>query len=127
VAVSTGAILYAPITQRAGTNTFAMLYSNVSKQVKGKYGPRITGGAYGLVNRVSGTGEKAGAMIGYEQPVTPKVKFVADWYSGKNRFGYATPGISITTSNSSALYVGYSIGNSGRKNNALFAYWGITF
>lgn len=127
VAVSTGAILYAPVTRRAGTNTFAMLYSNVSKQVKGKYGPRLTGGGYGLVNRVTGAGERGGGIIGYEQPITDKVKFVADWFSGKNRFGYGTPGIAITTSPTSALYAGYSIGNSGKKNNALFIYWGITF
>lgn len=127
VAVSTGAILYAPVTRRAGTNTFAMVYSNVSKQVKGKYGPRLTGGGYGLVNRVTGAGERGGAMIGYEQSLSSKVKFVADWFSGKNRFGYGTPGFAITTSPTSALYIGYSIGNSGRKNNALFAYWGVTF
>ncbi|HRH43671.1 MAG TPA: hypothetical protein PKY82_18720 [Pyrinomonadaceae bacterium] len=127
VAVSTGAILYAPVTRRTGTNTFAMLYSNVSKQVKGKYGPRLTGGGYGLVNRVTGAGERGGAIVGYEQPITDKVKFVADWFTGKNRFGYGTPGIAITTSPTSALYLGYSIGNSGRKNNAFFAYWGITF
>ena len=126
VAVSTGAILYAPITRRTGTNTFGMLYGNVSKQFKGSYGPRLTGGGYGLVNRASGTGDKGGAMIGFEQPITSKVKFVADWFSGKNRFGYGTPGFAITTSKTSALYAGYSIGNSGRKNNSLFLYWGIT-
>ncbi len=126
VAVSTGAILYAPITRRSGTNTFGMLYGNVSKQFKGNYGARLTGGGYGLVNRASGTGDKGGAMIGFEQPITPKVKFVADWFSGKNRFGYGTPGLAITTSKASALYIGYSIGNSGRKNNSLFVYWGIT-
>jgi len=125
-AVSTGAILYAPITRRAGTNTFAMVYGNVSKQFKGGYAPRLTGGGYGLVNRASGTGDKGGVMIGFEQPITRKVKFVADWYSGKNRFGYGTPGLAITTSKTSALYAGYSIGNSGRKNNSLFVYWGIT-
>lgn len=127
VAVSTGVILYAPITRRAGTNTFGLVYSNVSKQFKGTYGPRITGGGYGLINRASGTGNKAGVLIGLEQPVSTKVKFVTDWFSGKNRFGYATPGLAITTGKTSAFYAGYSIGNSGRKNNALFVYWGITF
>jgi hypothetical protein len=126
VAVSTGAILYAPVTRRAGTNTFGLLYGNVSKQFKGNYGARLTGGGYGLVNRASGTGDKGGAIIGYEQPITRKIKFVADWFSGKNRFGYATPGLAIVTGKTSALYAGYSIGNSGRKNNALFIYWGIT-
>jgi hypothetical protein len=126
VAVSTGAILYAPVTRRRGTNTFGLLYGNVSKQFKGNYGARLTGGGYGLVNRASGTGDKGGVMIGYEQPITRKIKFVADWFSGKNRFGYATPGLAIVTGKTSALYAGYSIGNSGRKNNALFIYWGIT-
>ncbi|HEY0460878.1 MAG TPA: hypothetical protein VGC97_17210 [Pyrinomonadaceae bacterium] len=125
-AVSTGVILYAPITRRAGTNTFAMVYGNVSKQFEGGSAPRVTGGGYGLINRASGTGDKGGVMVGFEQPITRKVKFVADWFSGKNRFGYGTPGLSITTGKTSALYAGYSIGNSGRKNNSLFIYWGIT-
>jgi hypothetical protein len=55
------------------------------------------------------------------------VNFVADWLSGKNRFGYVTPGLSFIVSKTSALYAGYSIGNQGRKNNALFVYYGITF
>ena len=126
VAVATGAILYAPVTRRRGTNTFAMVYANVSKQFKGNYGTRLTGGTYGLVNRASGNGSKGGALIGIEQPLAAKVKFVVDWYSGKNRFGYVTPGLAITTGKTSALYAGYSIGNSGRKNNALFIFWGIT-
>ena len=104
-----------------------MVYGNVSKQFKGNYGPRLTGGGYGLVNRANGTGDKSGVMVGFEQPISRKVRFVADWFSGKNRFGYGTPGLSITTGKQSTLYAGYSIGNSGRKNNSLFVYWGITF
>lgn len=127
VAVSTGGILYAPITRRTGTDTFGMVYANVSKQFKGNYGPRVTGGGYGLVARSRGTGQRGGALVGYEQPLHPKVKFVTDWYSGNNRFGYVTPGLALTTSKASALYAGYSVGNNGRKNNALFLYWGITF
>ncbi len=127
VAVATGIILYAPVTHRAGTNTFALTYGNISKQFKGNHGARITGGGYALVNRASGTGTKGGAILGFEEPITPKLKFVADWFSGKNRFGYGTPGFALTTGKNSALYAGYSIGNSGRKNNALFVFWGITF
>jgi hypothetical protein len=127
VSASVGSILYAPITKRLGTDTFGFIYGNVSKQVTGKYGPRLTGGVYGLAGRSKGTGTRGGAMVGYEQPLTSKVKFVTDWFSGKNRFGYVTPGFAITTSKTSALYAGYSIGNEGRKNNALFLYWGITF
>ena len=128
VTVSGGAMLYLPVTHRIGTDTFGMFYTVVSKQVKASHGPRLTGGAYGLVGRVSGSGTSGGAIVGYEQPLAPgKVSFVADWFSGKNRFGYVTPGLSFTVSKTSLLYAGYSVGNQGRKNNALFIYYGITF
>jgi hypothetical protein len=127
VAMAAGGILYTPISHRAGVDTFGMLYSTVSKKFKGTYGPRLTGGGYGLVGRADGTGTEGGAIVGYEQPLHPKVNFVADWFSGKNRFGYVTPGFSFVVTKTSALYVGYSIGNVGRKNNALFVYYGITF
>lgn len=128
VTVAAGGILYLPVSHRTGTDTFGMFYTVVSKQVKSDYGPRVTGGAYGLVGRTDGSGTNAGALAGYEQPIVPgKLSFVADWLSGKNRFGYATPGLAITVTKSSLLYAGYSIGNQGRKNNALFIYYGITF
>jgi len=128
VTVSGGGILYLPATHRIGTDTFGMVYTVVSKQVKGTHGPRLTGGAYGLLGRVNASGTHSGAIVGYEQPLaTGKVSFVADWFSGKNRFGYVTPGFAITVSKTSLLYAGYSVGNQGRKNNALFVYYGITF
>lgn len=127
VAASGGGILYTPISKRAGIDTFGLLYTTVSKKFKGTHGPRLTGGGYGLVGRANGNGNEGGAIVGYEQPLHSRVNFVADWLSGKNRFGYVTPGVSIVVTKSSALYAGYSIGNVGRKNNALFVYYGITF
>jgi len=128
ITVATGGILYLPVSHRTGTDTFGMIYTVVSKQVKASHGPRFTGGAYGLVGRASGFGNSGGAIVGYEQPLLPgKVSFVTDWLSGKNRFGYVTPGLAITVSKTSLLYAGYSVGNQGRKNNGLFVYYGITF
>lgn len=127
VQAAAGAMLYTPIAHRAGVDTFGMLYTTVSKKWKGSYGPRLTGGGYGLVGRLNGNGTEGGAIVGYEQPLHPKANFVMDWFSGRNRFGYVTPGFSFVVSKSSAFYAGYSIGNFGRKNNALFLYYGITF
>jgi len=127
VQAAAGAILYTPIAHRAGVDTFGLIYTVVSKKWKGDHGPRLTGGGYGLAGRDQGTGDRGGAIVGYEQPLHPKVSFVTDWFSGKNRFGYVTPGFSFAVSPSSYFYAGYSIGNSGRKNNALFLYYGITF
>jgi hypothetical protein len=73
-----------------------------------------------------------GYSLGYEQPIHPKASIVADWFSGKNGFGYFTPGISITLGNG-LFNVGYSIGNdswansNATKNRYLFLYYGITF
>jgi hypothetical protein len=127
VAVATGALLYTPIANRSGADTFGFVYSVVSKKVKSDYGPRLTGGAYALPGLQSGLGTRGGAIVGYEQPLAPKVTFLTDWFSGKNAFGYVTPGFSFTLPKNSLLNVGYSIGNRGRGNNALFVYYGITF
>lgn len=127
VAAAAGGVLYTPIANRAGADTFGLLYTTVSKKLRGDYGPRLTAGGYGLVGRVNGSGNEGGAIVGYEQPLHPRVSFVADWFSGKNRFGYVTPGLSLAVSSRSALFAGYSIGNVGRANNALFIYYGITF
>lgn len=127
VAAGVGALLYAPVAHRAGADTFGFVYSVVSKKVKGSHGPRLTGGFYGLPGLREGLGTEGGAIVGYEQSLAKRVTFVTDWFSGKNAFGYVTPGISITLPKSSLLNIGYSIGNQGRGNNALFVYYGITF
>jgi hypothetical protein len=127
VAVSFGAIGYIPVNHREGLDDFALLYGNVSKKFKGAYGPRVTAGAYGLAGRDDGTGTKGGGFFGYEQPLSGKVSFVADWFTGKNRFGYVTPGFAFTLPKNGLFLAGYSVGNEGRKNNALFLYYGITF
>jgi hypothetical protein len=127
VAVSAGGLLYTPIVHRGGADTYGFIYSVVSKKLKSDYGPRFTGGGYALPGLANGAGTRGGAIVGYEQPLAKRVTFVADWFSGKNAFGYVTPGFSFTLPKSSLLNVGYSIGNRGRGNNALFVYYGITF
>ena len=135
LAGSAGIIWYTPINHRTGADSFGVVYGNFSKKVKGTYGPRVTLGPYGIVGTAEGTpGTKAGAIVGWEQPIQAKVSIVADWFSGVSGFGYFTPGISITLPHSSLFNAGYSIGNNsynsttGNKDNRyLFLYYGITF
>jgi hypothetical protein len=129
LAATVGAIAYLP--NNSG-DKFGQLYGNVSKKLKS--GTRMTAGAYAALScdACDGGANKGGAILGLEQPITPKVSFVADWLSGKNFWGYFTPGISITLPRASLLNIGYSIGNDSFKNNdlknrALFVYYGITF
>ena len=136
VAAAAGVIYYTNANHRdtSADNDFGLVYAEVSKKVKsGNFGPRFHAGIYGTVSYFDDN--TAGAILGYEQPLSGKVSFVADWFSGKNFWGYFTPGISITLPHSGLLNVGYSIGNNAYNddpgndshNKALFVYYGITF
>ena len=126
VALSAGAIAYTPLKDRGLNDSFGLFYANVSKKFRGRYGPRVTVGGYGL-GGVEADVDKGGAMVGYEQPLASRASFVADWFSGRNGFGYVTPGLSFTLPKNGLLNIGYSVGNYGRKNNGLFVYYGVTF
>ena len=82
---------------------------------------------------ISFVGPRAGAIVGYEQPIHAKASIVADWFSGKNGIGYFTPGVSITLPGSGLLNAGYSLGNDSwadsnlTKNRYFFVYYGVTF
>ncbi len=129
LAASAGILGYLP---NKGGDAFGQVYGNVSKKLK--RGTRMTAGAYAALScdACDGKANTAGAILGLEQPITPTVSFVADWLSGKNFWGYFTPGVSVVLPHSGLLNIGYSIGNDSFKNNdlknrALFVYYGITF
>ena len=137
--LAAGALLHAPVNQRTGNDTWGLFYGNFSKKVKtGNYGPRLSAGPYVVADKNPATftavgAHRVGAILGYEQPLASKVSFVADWYSGKNYYGYFTPGISITLPHNGLLNAGYSIGNdswansNATKNRFVFLYYGVTF
>lgn len=127
IAVATGVILYIPIKNRSTADTFGSVYTTVSKQISGKYGPRFTTGVYALIARDRGRGNTKGAMFGYEQPLHKKLSFIADWNTGMNRFGYAAAGLGLTVSKRSGVYAAYYFGNKGRGNNSLGVYYSVTF
>lgn len=121
-----GCVLYTPLTNRAGTDTLGQCYLVGSKQMTGKYGPRFTGGGYVLMGAATQR-SKSGAIAAYEQPLGKRLWFIVDWFSGDNRFGYVSPGLSFATSKDTALTGGYAIANHGRGSNSLFIYYGKQF
>jgi hypothetical protein len=136
VAAAAGAILYTPVNHREGVDTFPLVYANLSKKVDHAYGPRFTAGPYSLLGTDTAfgvTGPRGGVLAGYEQPIHSRVSIVADWLSGKNSFGYFTPGVSITLPGNGLFNAGYSIGNDSWENDnathnrLLFLYYGVTF
>lgn len=127
IAVSTGTQFFVPLNRAAGNRTYGMVYGNASKAFERARGMRLTGGAYQMVGITKDFGSKRGAIIGFEQPLKWKFTFLADWYSGKNRFGYSTAGLNYAITKKQFVLVGYNWGNSGRGNNAFSAFYGLTY
>lgn len=126
VKASGGVIFYLPVAKRVGTNTFGFVYANVSKDVKKLKDARFTFGGYSLVHHNKCFGSGKGFNIVYDQPLTRKIAVSTQWLTGKNRFGYLTPGVSFSLPKNMSLFTGYSIGNYGYDNHGPFISLGIS-
>ena len=125
--LSVGTVLFVPLKNRVGDRASVMIYGNARKTIEPIGGLTLTGGAYSVFRGSRQFGTRTGAMLGVVQPINKRVSFVADWFSGKNRLGYASAGLNFNITSRQYLLAGYSFGNSGRGNNALAAYYGLTF
>lgn len=62
----------------------------------GRYGGYVLGGYYGTPS-FTGTGSRAGGMVGFEAPILgERISFCADWMIGTNRLSVAVVGVQIT-------------------------------
>ena len=104
-----------------------MIYANVSKSFARLKGGRVTAGVYQMIHPEKSFGNRKGMFFGYEQPIRRKLSFLADWYTGNNRFGYAAAGFGYVINRHMAIYAGYNFGNFGAGNNAVSFYYGYTF
>jgi hypothetical protein len=144
LAFITGVLLHIPMNGRTTVNgvaqneTWGLFYGNFTKKIKaGDYGPRFSAGPYVVADSSKADfttvgAHRGGAVLGYEQPLSKTVSFVSDWFSGRNYYGYWTPGVSIALS-PHVINAGYSFGNdswarsNATKNRYVFLYYGITF
>jgi hypothetical protein len=123
-AAALGCMLYAPVTDRERARPLVHCYTTASKKLRGAYGPRFTGGVYGLLHASEDQKSRFGAIVGYEQRLTRRIGLLVDWTSGENRLGYLNSAFNFLTSHKGSLSTGYSIANHGRGKNALFVYYG---
>lgn len=127
VAVAGGAMFFVPVRNRANGDFSTMTYATASKKVKEINGARFTGGAYTMLGAKQANGTKTGTILAYEQPLAKRLTFTIDYFSGKNRVGYASASLAVTLSPNSVIYAGYNFGNGGRGNNSFMIYHGYTF
>lgn len=127
VDVAVGAVAYVPIIRSADSKASAMLYTVATRKFASAKNLALTGGVYRVIGGTADMGTRTGILVGAQQPVTKRLTLMADWTSGKNRFGYSNAGFGYAVTSKQYLMVGYSFGNSGRANNFLNLYYGFTF
>lgn len=127
LALAAGFLINVPVTQRSDNKTTGMIYLVGSKGFKRFKGPTFTFGGYALAGPFEEGTDRQGIIVGYDQPITDKLSFLADWASGNNDFGYGTAAASIDLTKRQNISAGYSFGNHGRGNNFLGVYYGYTF
>lgn len=127
VSAAAGAIGYLPLKSKFRQSAAVSVYAVASKQFSGDKAPQITGGAYQLVGATPDGTASRGFLVGLEQPLFKRTTFIADWNSGRNRFGYAAAGLGVALTKRSSLYSAYYFGNEGRGNNFLGIYYSHTF
>lgn len=111
-------------TYRAGNYVYAACGKTF------KTNTRLTFGAYHFTeNVVAANAGRAGGQFGFEQALTKKITFQADWYTGKHANGYFTPGIAYKINSKVTGYFGYSLGNENltHGNNFFYGELGINF
>lgn len=123
--LSLGAIGYVPIKDNS-QKAAAKLYVNASRSFESAKNARLTGGVYRIAGGGDSFGDKTGALVAFEQPVTGKLTFVADWTSGRNKLGYSSAGFNYKMGQQD-LIVAYAFGNTGRGNNYLSLLYSFTF
>jgi hypothetical protein len=99
---------FIPVRNR-GYNAGNYVYAEESKTFKS--GTRVTFGGYDFTRNVVAAANRAGGQFGFEQPLTKKLTFAADWLTGKHSAGYFTPGVVFKLGPKVTGYAGYSIGN----------------
>ena len=127
VTASGGAVAFVPLRSRNGDKTAVIVYANAGKTISSLNGMTLTGGIYHVFGGPGDLGDRTGGMFGLVQPIKGRFSFVADWFTGKNRFGYASAGLNWNITKRQYLLGGWSFGNEGRGNNAFAVYYGLTF
>lgn len=84
-------------------------YSHLSTRIP-KLNTRITSGVFVGTTTVLGR-DFVSYIAGIEQPITKRLNFIMDYYSGKHANGFLIPGVSFYLGKDSTFYAGYQIHN----------------
>jgi hypothetical protein len=124
-AIVAGVHLHVPLHNKA-YNLGTYDYVQTSKTFKA--GTRLGFGAYVYSkNVVAANANRAGGQFTFEQPITKKLNFNADWFTGKMANGYLTMGAAYKLTKKLTGVAAYSIGNSNVSHGNHFFYFELGY
>lgn len=81
-----------------------------------KSGTRATFGVFHFTSGVVSSKAQVGAQFAFEQPVSKRVTFATDCFTGSSGVGYLTPGLVVKVTPNLTWYGTYQLGNHGLTN-----------
>jgi hypothetical protein len=93
-----------------------------------KSGTRLGFGAGVFTKNVVAANATRGAgLFTFEQPITKKLNWNTDWYTGKHAAGYVTTGVAYKLTKKLTADAAYSIGNSNASHGNHFFYFELGY
>jgi len=124
-AMVAGAHLHVPVRNKAYN---VGNYSYVMTQKSFKSGTRVGfGGYFFSKDVVAASANRAGGQFTFEQPITKKLNWNADWFTGKHAAGYFTTGAAYKLSKKLTGVAAYSIGNQNPSKGNHFFYFELGY
>jgi hypothetical protein len=124
-AIAIGDNLYFPVRNKAynaGTYAYTMVQKTFNKST------RVGFGSYFFSkNVVAANANRAGGQFTFEQPVTKKLNFNADWFTGKHASGYVTMGAAYKLTSKLTGVAAYSVGNTNASHGNHFFYFELGY
>jgi hypothetical protein len=120
-----GAHLHVPVHNKV-YNVGTYDYVQTSKTFKS--GTRVGfGGYFYSKNVVAANANRAGGQFTFEQPITKKLNFNTDWFTGKMASGYLTAGAAYKLTKKLTGVAAYSIGNGNVSHGNHFLYFELGY
>lgn len=124
-AIVLGDNLYFPVHNKgydAGTYAYTTIQKTFNKSTRVGFG-----GYFYSKNVVAANANRAGGQFTFEQPITKKLNFNVDWFTGKHAAGYVTMGAAYKLTNKLAGVAAYSIGNANASKGNHFFYFELGY
>jgi hypothetical protein len=124
-AIVLGDNLYFPVRNKS-YNACTYAYAMTQKTFKTK--TRVGfGGYFYSKNVVAANANRAGGQFTFEQPITKKLNFNADYFTGKMANGYVTMGAAYKLTGKLTGVAAYSIGNANASKGNHFFYFELGY